>query len=71
MTRKIWRYTMTRQEQNLWDNEEMKGWREALQACVEDDAREQGCRKFVVYDRSAIIVAQGEVSSLPEQVGVS
>ena len=66
MARKIWRYTMTREEQKLWDMEEMKGWRTAFEACVEDDAREEGCKKYVVYDRSETIVAKGEVAALPE-----
>jgi hypothetical protein len=66
MARKIWRYTLTRQEQQLWECEEMKGWREAMTACVEDDAREEGCKKFVLYDRNEAILAKGEVSKLPE-----
>ncbi len=66
MARKVWRYTMTREEQQLWDNEQMAGWREALRACVEDDARAEGCKKYVLYDRSSAIMAKGEVSRLPE-----
>ena len=66
MARKIWRYTMTRQEQNLWETDGMEGWREAFEACVEDDAREEGCRKYVLYDRGTDVVAKGEVTVLPE-----
>jgi hypothetical protein len=65
---KIWRYTLTRRELSLWETEEMKGWREALQAFVEDEARDQGCRKYVVYGRREVVVAKGEVSKLPEPV---
>ena len=66
MARKIWRYTMTHHEQTLWDNDEMKGWRDAMRACVEDDAREQGCNKYILYASSEEIVAKGEVTKLPE-----
>lgn len=65
-TKKIWRYTMTRQEQQLWDNENMKGWRTALEACVEDEARERGCSKYIVHATSAEVVAKGDVSQLTE-----
>ena len=68
MAQKIWRYTLTRHEQALWDTEEMRGWREAMQAYVEDEAREQGCRKYIVMDRRAAIVAKGEVVKLPQPV---
>jgi hypothetical protein len=64
---KIWRYTLTRQEQTLWDVDEMKGWREALAACVEDDARERGCKKFMIFRRDELI-AKGDVGKLPEVV---
>jgi hypothetical protein len=66
MAKKIWRYTMSAQEQKLWDQEEMKGWREAMVACVEDEAREQGSKKFVVYDLNNTIVAKSEVRALPQ-----
>jgi hypothetical protein len=66
MARIIWRYTMTPQEQKLWETEEMKGWREAMEGCVEDDAREKGCKKYVIYDRSEAVVVKGEVMALPE-----
>lgn len=71
MARTVRRYTLTRQEQQLWELEGMEGWREALEACVEDDAREEGCRKYVVYDRHAIVVAKGEVSLLPQPEPIS
>ncbi len=66
MARKIWRYTLTQHEQQLWDNEEFRGWRIAMEACVEDEAREEGCKKYVLYDRDESIVAKGEVVKLPE-----
>jgi len=66
MARRIWRYTMTHQEQQYWTTEGMEGWREAFEACVEDDAREKGCRSYVLYDRVEAVVAKGEVTALPE-----
>ena len=66
MAKKIWRYTLTGQEQTLWDCEDMKGWREAMTACVEDDAREEGCRKFILYDQHEAVMVKAEVSALPE-----
>lgn len=66
MARKIYRYKMTVAEQKLWDAEEMDGWREAMRGCVEDEAREEGCTKFVLSDRKDTVVAKGEVTALPE-----
>jgi hypothetical protein len=66
MARKVWRYTMTVKEQKLWDLEEMQGWRDSLVGCVEDDAREAGCKKFILYDRKEEVVAKGDVTALPE-----
>ena len=70
MARKIWHYTLTPEEQKLWDTEGMEGWRTAMEACVEDDAREQGCKKYVLYDTSETAVAKGDVSTLPEPVSI-
>ena len=66
MSKKLWRYTLTAQEQKLWDTEEMQGWRKAMQACVEDEAREQGCSKFIMYDHKEVIIAKDNVTKLPE-----
>ncbi len=66
MAHKIWSYTLSRHEQALWETEEMKGWREAVQAYVEDEAREQGCKRYVVLGRRATVVARGEVNQVPE-----
>lgn len=68
MALKIWSYTLSRQEQALWETEEMKGWREAVQAYVEDEAREKGCKKYVVLGRRATVVARGEVNTMPQPV---
>ncbi len=66
MARKIWRYTMTRHEQRLWENEDMQGWRAAFELCVEDDARDQGCLKYILYDTQEVPIAKGAVNKLPE-----
>lgn len=65
---KIWRYTMSTQEQRFWNMDGMQGWRQALEACVEDDAREQGSVKYEVLSRSNEVLAKGEVRRLPEPV---
>ncbi len=64
MAKKIWRHTMSEQEETLWNAEEMQGWRNAFEGCVEDDAREEGCKKYMIYDSSESLVAKGEVREL-------
>ena len=66
MARKIWRYTMKASEQKLWSTDGMDGWCRAFEACVEDDARDQGSRKYIIYDRGGDVVAKSEVAPLPE-----
>lgn len=66
MARKVWRHTLTAAEQQLWDREDMKGWCKALEGCVEDDAREENCKKYMVYNMAGEIIAKGNVSPLPE-----
>lgn len=66
MARKIYRYTLTAKQQARWDMEDMQGWRDSMVGVVEDDAREEGCTKFVLYDRSEQILEKGEVRKLPE-----
>ncbi len=66
MARIIWRYTMSTSEQRLWRSDGTAGWCRAFEACVEDDAREQGSKKYVIYDRRGDVVAKSEVSPLPE-----
>ncbi len=70
MARKIYRYTLTAKQQNRWDMEDMQGWRDSMVGVVEDDAREEGAKKFVLYDRSEQILAKGEVRKLPEPEAV-
>lgn len=48
--------------------EGMQGWRQALEACVEDEAREQGSEKYVVFDRNNEVLAKGEVRKIVEPV---
>jgi hypothetical protein len=43
----------------------MQGWRDSMVACVEDDAREAGCTRFFVHDKSENVIAKGEVAPLP------
>lgn len=63
---KIWRYTVTAQEQRFWNMDGMQGWRQALEACVEDEAREQGSEKYIVFDRNNEVLAKGEVRKILE-----
>ena len=65
MARKICRYTLKVQEQKLWLKEDMDGWKRAMEACVEDDARDQGSKKYIIYDRKGEILARNEVRPLP------
>lgn len=66
MARKICRYTLKAQEQKRWETDGMQGWRRALEACVEDEAREQGSLKYVIYDRGGSVLVKDEVKALPE-----
>lgn len=66
MAQKIWRYTLTNQEQKFWNMEEMQGWRQALEACVEDEARDQGSKKYLIYDKAENLLVKGDVRKLPE-----
>ena len=70
MSKKIWRYTMNTKEQKLWETDGMQGWCEAMEACVEDEARDAGSKKYLIFDRKGNIVAKGDVSTLvfPEAV---
>lgn len=65
MARKIWRYTMSVREFELWSQENMQGWRDSLVGCVEDEAREESYAKYIIYDRSENVVAKGDVKALP------
>jgi hypothetical protein len=66
MSKKIHRYTLTEQEQRLWNMENMQGWREAMAACVEDEARDQGSTKYVIYDLANAVIVRSDVRRLPE-----
>ena len=66
MAKKVWRYTLTKAEQILWDREDMKGWCKALEGCVEDEGREESCKKYIIYNEAGEILAKGDVTALPE-----
>jgi len=70
MARKIYRYTLTAKQQERWDMEDMQGWRDSMVGVVEDDAREEGAKKFVLFDRAEQILAKGDVRKLPEPEAV-
>ena len=64
MAKGIWRYTMTAQEQKLWESAELKGWRVAMEAYVEDEARERGFAKYAIINRANAVVAENTVKAL-------
>ena len=66
MGTKIWKYTVAKKEQDLWNDVVMKGWRKAFEACVEEDAREKGNKKYVILDRKGEILAKNVVRPLPK-----
>jgi len=66
MARTVWRYTLTKTEQDLWMRDDMKGWCRALQGCVEDEARENGLKKYIIYDLKGDVVAKDVVAPLPQ-----
>ena len=68
MARVVWRYTLTKQEEKLWAREELRGWREAMRGFVEDEAREQGFRKFAIYHRDDTLILKDVVAALPGTV---
>ncbi len=68
MARVVWRYTLTKNEQKLWACEELRGWRKAMQGFVEDEAREQGFKKYVIYGRDDTMIAKDVVAPLPDTV---
>ena len=45
----------------------MKGWCKALEGCVEDEARENGMKKYEIIDRKGNILIKDGVRALPEQ----
>lgn len=66
MGKTIWRYTLNPNEQKLWIRDDMKGWCKAFVGWVEDEAREQGLKKYVIYDRTGEVIAKNAVSQLVE-----
>ena len=68
MARVIWRYTLTKQEEKLWAREELRGWREAMQGFVEDEARDQGYAKYAIYKGDDTLIVKDAVSTLPSAV---
>ncbi|HOC68629.1 MAG: hypothetical protein BWX80_00515 [Candidatus Hydrogenedentes bacterium ADurb.Bin101] len=66
MARVIWHYQLNKQEQRLWEREELRGWREAMQGFVEDEAREQGFTKYAIYNLDNILILKDSVSSSGE-----
>lgn len=65
MARTIFRHTLSVREQKLWETENMEGWREALERYVEDEARESGYAKYIIYDRKEKVLAKESVKALP------
>lgn len=66
MSRVIWHYKLSKQEQQLWEREELRGWREAMQGFVEDEAREQGYAKYAIYTRDNALIIKSLVT-VPSQ----
>lgn len=66
MARTIFRHTLTVREQRLWETENMQGWREAMERYVEDEARDQGYMKYIIFDRKEKILAKDMVKALPQ-----
>ncbi len=66
MARTIWRYTLSRKEQQLWIREDMKGWCKAFEGWVEDEARELGRKKYIIYDLNGTVIAKNIVTELPQ-----
>lgn len=64
MSRVVWRYKLTKQEQQLWEREELRGWREALTGYVEDEAREQGYSKYAIYGKDETLIVKNQVTLL-------
>ncbi len=62
MSRVILHYKLTKQEQQLWKQEELRGWRAAMQGFVEDEARKQGYAKYAIYDRDNALIVKCAVT---------
>lgn len=66
MAKKVYRHTLTKKEQALWDREDMKGWRKALEGSIEDEGRDEKAKKYVISDVEGTIIAKGDVTVLPD-----
>lgn len=62
MAKGVWRYSMNPQELKLWEDPGMKGWRAAMEAYVEDEARERGYLKYALIGRKSEVLAEKEVT---------
>lgn len=64
---KVWHYTLSTHEQKLWISQGTAGWCRACEACIEDDARENGRSKYIIYSRKGDVLAKNAVKPLPEK----
>lgn len=71
MARVIWRYTLSTREQQLWNREELRGWREALAGFVEDEARERGFSKYAIYGPDEMLIVKSAVEIQTKSVEVN
>ncbi len=71
MARVIKKYTLSKQEQRLWEQTELRGWREAMEAFIEDEAREEGFAKYAIYDKDATLLVKDQVSTPGDEMGDS
>lgn len=66
MGRTIWRYTLNVKEEKFWERDDMQGWCRAFEGWVEDEAREQGLKKYIIYGRGGDVLAKNVVTELPQ-----
>lgn len=71
MARVIWRYTLNQREQQLWEREELRGWRKAMEGFVEDEARENGYAKYAIYGRDEVLILKNAVNNQPRTAEVN
>lgn len=65
MGRTIWRYTLNVKEEKFWERDDMQGWCRAFEGWVEDEARELGLKKYIIYGRDGDVLAKNVVTELP------
>lgn len=63
MARTVLRYMLSKNEQQLWDREELRGWRAAMEAFVEDEARDKGYAKYAIYDLAEALILKDTVKT--------